>query len=118
MIGGLKNLNGGYVEDDLLVDSLGRSPEELQGGRCGCDRPRWSVWACGHCACGSECGDCVAPKIWKDEIGGESWCGCADPGNELLPCGHCGCGKGLCLELVRNGAVFVARRKTACEIAV
>lgn len=53
--------------------------------------------------------------VWKDEVGGESWCGCLDPGREVLPCGHCSCGKGLCVELVREGAVFVCKKKAACE---
>ena len=36
--------------DDPLADSLGTAPERLGNG-CGCDRPRWSVRPCGHCAC-------------------------------------------------------------------
>ena len=100
---------------DSLADSLGIPPAMLSGGKCGCDRPRVSILPCGHCACGCacECGGCPANLIWKDEQ--ESWCGCATPGYEVLPCGHCGCGNGLCLELVRNGSVFEARRKVSCS---
>ena len=73
--------------DDPLADSLGTAPERLGNG-CGCDRPRWSVRPCGHCACASECNDCPANKLWRDEL--ESWCGCAKPGQDgVLGCGHC-----------------------------
>ena len=83
-------------------------------GNCGCDRPRWSWLPCGHCVCRSECDDgCEVYLIWKDE--NESWCGCARPGVEVLPCGHCSCRNGLCLELVRNGSTFEARRKVTCS---
>ena len=37
-------------DDDSLADSLGILPEQLGGG-CGCDRPRWEIRPCGHCAC-------------------------------------------------------------------
>ena len=86
---------------------------DWQDGHCGCDRPRWSWLPCGHCACRSECDGCEVYLIWKDE--NESWCGCARPGIEVLPCGHCACGNGLCLELVRNGSTFEARRKVTCS---
>ena len=101
-------------EGNLLDDSLGIDPVKLENG-CGCDRPCVSILPCGHCACGCacECGGCPANLIWKDEQ--ESWCGCATPGYEVLPCGHCGCRNGMCLELVRNGSVFEARRKVSCS---
>ena len=98
---------------DPLDDSLGACPAMLDSGKCGCDRPRWNVRPCGHCSCESECDDCAANLIWKDEM--ESWCGCAKPGCEVLSCGHCGCGNGLCLELVGSGSVFEARRKVTCS---
>ena len=85
----------------------------LDGGPCGCDRPGWSRLPCGHCACRSKCDGCEVNLIWKDEQ--ESWCGCARPGVEALPCGHCSCGNGLCLELVRNGSTFEARRNATCS---
>lgn len=89
------------ADDDPLADSLGISPEQLGCG-CGCDRPRWTVRPCGHCACQSECNDCPANKLWRDEQ--DSWCGCARPGeNGVLDCGHCGCGHG-CFDAVRNGS--------------
>ena len=100
-------------DDDPPADGLGISPEQLEGGHCGCDRPRWSRLPCGHCACASECDGCRVNLIWKDEQ--EAWCGCARPGIEVLPCGHCACGNGLCLELVRNGSTFEARRKVTCS---
>ena len=37
-------------DDDSLADSLGIPPEQLGGG-CGCDRRRWEIRPCGHCAC-------------------------------------------------------------------
>ena len=105
--------------------------ERNQESWCGCATPGNEVLPCGHCACGNglclelvrngavfearrkeACNDIL---IWKDERNQESWCGCAAPGNEVLSCGHCACGNGLCLELVRNGAVFEARRKEACS---
>ena len=89
---------------DLLADSLGIPPEQLDNGRCGCDRPRWSVLPCGHCACRCACevDGCAANKLWRDEQ--DSWCGCAQPGrNGVLECGHCACGYG-CFEVVRNGS--------------
>ena len=87
--------------DDPLADSLGTAPERLGNG-CGCDRPRWEVRPCGHCACSSECNDCPANKLWRDEQ--DSWCGCAKPGQDgVLGCGHCSCGFG-CFETVRNGS--------------
>ena len=101
------------TEDDSLAGSSGTSPERSVDGPCGCDRPRWSRLPCGHCTCGSECDGCRVNLIWKDEQ--ESWCGCARPGFEVLPCGHCACGNGLCLELVRNGSTFEARRKVTCS---
>ena len=97
--------------DDPLAGNSGTAPERSEGGHCGCDRPRWSRLPCGHCAC--ECDGCQVNLIWKDEQ--ESWCGCAGPGVEVLPCGHCACGNGLCLELVRNGSTFEARRKVTCS---
>ncbi len=87
---------------DPLADSLGIHLDKLDNGRCGCDRPRWNVRPCGHCACECECDDCPANKLWRDQQ--ESWCGCARPGNEgVLECGHCACGYG-CHEVVRNGS--------------
>ena len=99
--------------DGPLPDYPATDPEPLEGGPCGCDRPRWSRLPCGHCACASECDGCRVNLIWKDEQ--ESWCGCARPGVEVLSCGHCACGNGLCLELVRNGSAFEARRKATCS---
>jgi hypothetical protein len=97
-------------DDDSLADSLGILPEQLGGG-CGCDRPRWEIRPCGHCACGSSCDDCPANKLWRDEQ--ESWCGCARPGYEgVLDCGHCACGHG-CNEVVRNGS-DAAMQKVPC----
>ena len=84
------------TEDDSLADSPGTSPERSEDGHFG-----------------SECDGCPVNLIWKDEH--ESWCGCARPGFEVLPCGHCACGNGLCLELVRNGSTFEARRKVTCR---
>ena len=40
-----------HDETDPLADSLGIAPELLDHG-CGCDRPRWNIRPCGHCACG------------------------------------------------------------------
>ena len=97
----------------LLDDGVGINPAHLEEARCGCDRPRWSILPCGHCACRCECDDCRINLLWKDEQ--ESWCGCATPGYKVLSCGHCACGNGLCLELVRNGSVFEARRKVTCN---
>ena len=101
--------------DSIRGQAPGIPPAMLSGGRCGCDRPRMSILPCGHCACGCECecGGCAANLIWKDEQ--ESWCGCATPGYEVLSCGHCACGNGLCLELVKSGSVFEARRKVSCS---
>ena len=99
--------------DGPLAGSLGTSPERSEDGPCGCDHPRWLRLPCGHCICGSECDGCRVNLIWKDEQ--EAWCGCARPGFEVLPCGHCACGNGLCLELVRNGSTFEARRKVTCS---
>lgn len=99
--------------DEPPADSLGITPEQLDGGHCGCDRPRWSRLPCGHCSCASECDGCEVNLIWNSEQA--SWCGCARPGVEVLPCGHCSCGNGLCLELVSNGSGFEARRKPACS---
>ena len=82
--------------DDPSAGSPGTSPERSEDGQCG-----------------SECDGCPVNLIWKDEH--ESWCGCARPGFEVLPCGHCACGNGLCLELVRNGSTFEARRKVTCN---
>ena len=84
------------TEDDSLAGSPGTSPVRSEDGPCG-----------------SECDGCRVNLIWKDEQ--ESWCGCARPGFEVLPCGHCACGNGLCLELVRNGSTFEARRKVTCS---
>lgn len=109
------SMGSGYVgEDGLSADSRGRPPQESGGGRCGCDRPGRFLRASGHRACASACGDGPEGLVWKDEVGGQSWCGCANPGRQVLGCGHCGCGKGLCVELVREGAVFVSKRKAAC----
>ena len=92
----------GCEEVDPLADSLGIPPERLDNGRCGCDRPRWKIRPCGHCACECECNDCPANKLWRDEQ--ESWCGCWRPGDEgVLPCGHCSCGYG-CFEVVRGNS--------------
>ena len=101
------------ADGDPLADSLGVDPEKLDNGRCGCDRPRWSVLPCGHCACGCACdGDgCAANKLWRDEQ--DAWCGCAQPGrNGVLSCGHCDCGYG-CFEVVRNGS-HAAMQKVPC----
>ena len=98
-------------ENGSLADSLGIAPEQL-ANECGCDRPRWEIRPCGHCACGSMCNDCPANRIWKDEQ--EPWCGCARPGYKVLPCGHCGCGNGLCMEVVRDGEALDIRRRAAC----
>ena len=101
-----------------LADSPGIPPELLSWGRCGCDRPRWSVLPCGHCACQCECDDCPENRIWRVLIEREqaSWCGCDAPGKEVLPCGHCGCGNGLCVEWVNVGddRPFEKRRKASC----
>ena len=88
-------------EDDSLADSLGIPLAMLDNGRCGCDRPRWAIRPCGHCACECECDDCPANQIWRDEQ--DAWCGCARPGYEVLSCGHCACGYG-CFEFVRDGS--------------
>ena len=99
----IETVSAGVIDalDDPLADSLGILPEQLGNG-CGCDRPRWSVRPCGHCGCQSECGDCPANRLWRDEQ--DSWCGCAKPGHDgVLDCGHCGCGHG-CFETVRNGS--------------
>ena len=83
------------------ADSLGIDPERLGGG-CGCDRPRWTVRPCGHCACRSECNDCAANKLWRDEQ--DAWCGCSQPGRDgVLECGHCACTYG-CFEHVRGNS--------------
>lgn len=100
-------------DSDPLANSLGIAPERLGNGQCGCDRPGWSRLPCGHCSCASACDGCDVNLIWKGER--ESWCGCARPGFEVLSCGHCGCRDGLCLELVRNGSRFEARRKPTCS---
>ena len=57
----------GFADDvkGPLADSLGIPPELLGTGRCGCDRPRWSVLPCGDCACESECDDCPENLIWR-----------------------------------------------------
>ena len=82
-------------------------------GNCGCDRPRWNIRPCGHCACASECDDCPANKLWRAEQ--ESWCGCWRPGdNGVLPCGHCSCGYG-CFEVVR-GESHAAPHKAPCVV--
>ena len=97
-------------ETDTLADSLGVAREQLAGG-CGCDRPRWSVRPCGDCACQSECNDCPANKLWRDEQ--DSWCGCMQPGGDgVLACGHCSCAYG-CFEVVRNGS-HAAMQKVPC----
>lgn len=86
-------------ETDRLADGLGANPEQLDGG-CDCDRPRWNLLPCGHCACQSACNDCAANKLWRDEQ--DAWCGCAEPGrNGVLACGHCACAYG-CFEHVRG----------------
>ena len=99
-------------ESDPLADSLGVPPEQLGHG-CGCDRPRWLILPCGHCACrcACECGGCPANKLWRDQQ--ESWCGCAEPGRDgVLACGHCACEFG-CFEVVRNGS-HAAMQKVPC----
>ena len=99
-------------ESDPLADSLGIDPVKLENG-CGCDRPRWEIRPCGHCACESECNDCPANKLWRDEQ--ESWCGCARPGEDgVLACGHCDCGYG-CFEVVR-GESHAAPHKAPCVV--
>ena len=101
------------VQDELdpLADSLGIPPERLDNGKCGCDRPRRNIRPCGHCSCASECDDCPANLLWRDEQ--DSWCGCAQPGrNGVLVCGHCSCGYG-CFEVVRNGS-HAAMQKVPC----
>ena len=104
-------LNPEVDDSDPLEDSLGIRPEQLDGGTCGCDRPRWELLPCGHCSCASECNDCPANKLWRREQ--ESWCGCAQPGrNSVLDCGHCDCGHG-CFEVVRNGS-HAAMQKVPC----
>ena len=96
---------------DPLDDRAGVCPGKLDNGKCGCDRPRWSVRPCGHYGCESECGDCPANRLWRDEQ--ESWCGCARPGSEgVLACGHCSCGYG-CQEVGRSGC-DAAMRKAPC----
>ena len=98
-------------DSDLSADSLGIAPEQLDNGKCGCDRPRWNLRPCGHCSCASACDDCPANKLWRAEQ--ESWCGCAQPGRTgVLGCGHCSCGYG-CHEVVRNGS-DAAMRKAPC----
>ena len=110
----------GFADDVTgpLADSLGIPPELLSAGRCGCDRPRWSVLACGHCACRCECDDCPENRIWRVRTALEeaSWCGCDAPGREVLDCGHCACGNGLCVEWVNVGddRPFEKRRKASC----
>ena len=121
------------VDDDPLADSpesgsvpalslskgqtLGTAPEKLGDG-CYCDRLRWSVRPCGHCASESEGNACGANLIWSrlTEWEQESWCGCAAPGHKVLLCGHCACGNGLCLEFVNvgEGQPFEKRRKASC----
>ena len=104
------------VEDehgDPLEDSLGIPPEQLSGGRCGCDRPRWNIRPCGHCKCESECDGCPANKLWRDEQ--DSWCGCARPGYDgILECGHCTCGYA-CFEAVR-GDSEAPMQKVPCVV--
>ena len=108
-------------DDDVkgpLADSLGIPPELLSTGRCGCDRPGWSVLPCGDCACRCECDGCPDDLIWRvrTAFGQQSWCGCDTPGKAVLPCGHCGCGNGLCVEWVNVGddRPFEKRRKASC----
>ena len=97
-------------EGNLLDDSLGIDPVKLENG-CGCDRPRWKIRPCGHCACKSECNGCPANKLWRDDQ--DSWCGCAKPGYDgVLACGHCGCGYG-CFEVVR-GDSHAPMQKVSC----
>ena len=99
------------LEDDSLAESLGIPPEKLDSERCGCDRPRWTIRPCGHCACGCECDDCPANKLWRDEQ--DAWCGCAKPGDKgVLACGHCACGYG-CFEVVR-GDSHAPMQKVPC----
>ena len=100
-------------DGDPLADSLGIPPEQLSGGRCGCYRPRWDIRPCGHCACESECDDCPANKLWRDEQ--VSWCGCARPGYDgVLECGHCTCGYA-CFEVVR-GDSQAPMQKVPCVV--
>ena len=113
------------VADDPLADSpesgsgqaLGAATEKLDDG-CSCDRLRWSLRPCAHCASESEGNDRGANLIWRRSTEGEqeSWCGCAAPGHKVLLCGHCACGNGLCLELVNvgPGRPFEKRRKASC----
>ena len=81
----------GFADDVTgpLADSLGIPPELLGTGRCGCDRPRWSVLACGHCACRCECDDCPENRIWRvlSEREQASWCGCDAPEERSLTAG-------------------------------
>ena len=105
-------------KEDELAEGLAFLAEQLVGGMCGCDRARWSVLPCGHCACKCECDGCPENLIWRvlTEWEQVSWCGCDEPGKEVLSCGHCACGNGLCVEFVSVGddRPFEKRLKASC----